>query len=138
MSEVLFSCTIPLEVVPSQSMRFRVIGKFVQKYQPQKVMQFKKTIQTLVKEKLPAYWKPIEDMPLKVTFQYFYPFTKTMLKTKKFPVYKITRPDIDNCGKALQDALTGVLWADDNIIAIRHSEKMYGPRAEILIIVERI
>ena len=138
MSEVLFSCCIPLEVVPSQSMRYRVFGKFVQKYQPEKVVHFKKTVQTLVKEQLPAYWKPLEGIPLKVTFQYIYPFTKSMIKSKKFPVYKTTRPDIDNCGKALQDALTGVLWEDDSIIAIRHSEKMYGAKAEIMIIVERI
>jgi Holliday junction resolvase RusA-like endonuclease len=138
MSEVLFSCSVPLEVVPSQSLRFRVIGKFVQKYQPQKVMMFKKMVQKFVQEQLPAYWKPLEGMPIKVTFQYVYPFTKSMIKSKKFPVYKITRPDIDNCGKALQDALTGILWADDNIIAIRHSEKTYGAKAEIIIIVERI
>lgn len=138
MSEYLFSCEIPMEVVPSQSMRFRVIGKYVQKYQPTKVTQFKKDIREVIKSYLPAWWKPIAGSALELTFKYIYPFTKTMIKKKQFPVYKTTKPDIDNCGKALQDALTGLLWEDDNIIAVRHSYKMYGPEPKIFILVERL
>lgn len=135
---VAFSCELPIEVVPSQSVRHRVIGKFVQTYQPAKVVQFKKTVRALVEDKLPAWWKPLEDCALEVSFIYTFPYTKTMLKSKKFPVYKITKPDIDNCGKALQDALTGLVWKDDNIIAERHSKKLYGMYPSIRILVEKL
>lgn len=138
MGNVVFSCEIPIEVVPSQSVRHRVIGKFVQTYQPAKVVQFKKIVRALVENQVPAWWKPLEDCALEVSFTYTFPFTKTMIKSKKFPVYKITKPDVDNCGKALQDALTGLLWKDDNIIAVRHSKKIYGGTPSILIVVEKL
>jgi Holliday junction resolvase RusA-like endonuclease len=120
-------------------MRFRVIGgKYVQKYQPTKVTQFKSDVKEFVKLYLPAWWKPIETGALEVTFRYTFPYTKTMLQKRQFPVYKTTKPDIDNCGKALQDALTGILWKDDNIIAIRHSSKTYGAEPKIFVLVERL
>ena len=41
-------------------------------------------------------------------------------------VYHVGRPDAENCIKALQDALTNVVWADDSQVAVGHWQKIYS------------
>jgi Holliday junction resolvase RusA-like endonuclease len=50
--------------------------------------------------------------------------------------YKTTKPDLcDNLCKGVCDALTGIVYRDDSLIAEVHSKKIYGinPRIEITI-----
>ena len=43
----------------------------------------------------------------------------------------IGRPDLDNCVKAITDALNGVIYADDALIAFTTARKVYGERARV-------
>lgn len=126
-----YEIEIPFEVIPVQSVRVRRIGKHITTYQPAKVVNFKKQVAEYVTEDLKHETIPLfSGVPLEVHFGFYFKPPKSL---KGSPVYKITRPDIDNCGKALQDALTGILWADDSLIAVRHSFKLYSDTPKIRI-----
>lgn len=126
-----YEIEIPFEVIPVQSVRVRRIGKHIATYQPAKVVNFKRQVAEYVTEDLKHETIPLfSGIPLEVHFGFHFKPPKSL---KGSPVYKITRPDIDNCGKALQDALTGILWADDSLIAVRHSFKLYSDTPKIRI-----
>jgi Holliday junction resolvase RusA-like endonuclease len=44
------------------------------------------------------------------------------------PLWALVRPDATKLLRALEDALTGILWVDDAQIVKQHVEKIYGPR----------
>jgi crossover junction endodeoxyribonuclease RusA len=46
------------------------------------------------------------------------------------PPCHITRPDLDKMVRAVQDALTGVLYRDDNQVIRIEARKMYAPASE--------
>jgi Holliday junction resolvase RusA-like endonuclease len=51
--------------------------------------------------------------------------------------YPISRPDLSKIFRGVEDALTGVIWADDAQIIVQHLRKLYeadrGPGVEIVI-----
>ena len=49
------------------------------------------------------------------------------------PRHHITKPDATKLLRALEDALTAVIWRDDNQVVEQHVEKMYGPRPGVLV-----
>ena len=53
------------------------------------------------------------------------------------PQYPAKRPDATKLFRATEDALTGILWADDGQIVITGATKLYGNRAGAWIIVMR-
>lgn len=58
---------------------------------------------------------------------------------KKWGKYKASAPDLDNAEKLLLDALTDCgIWHDDRQVAIKHSEKLFGPEPFIEIIVGNV
>jgi Holliday junction resolvase RusA-like endonuclease len=48
-------------------------------------------------------------------------------QSKRAPVARPSRPDIDNCVKLVSDALNGVAWVDDAQVVEVHARKFYGP-----------
>lgn len=48
-------------------------------------------------------------------------------------IYKTSKPDVDNCLKALFDGLNGIVFVDDSRVSRVLSEKIYGkePRIEL-------
>lgn len=51
------------------------------------------------------------------------------------PIYPTVQPDLHKMVRAVEDALTGIIWKDDKQVVKSSIEKVYGdkPRAEILI-----
>ncbi|WPC19468.1 RusA family crossover junction endodeoxyribonuclease [Pediococcus inopinatus] len=47
----------------------------------------------------------------------------------------LVKPDVDNYAKGILDALTGVIWEDDNIIVHLEVRKFYSdlPRVEVIV-----
>ena len=73
---------------------------------------------------------------LAVTMTFQYPWPKSMSAKKRFdPVnrWRSSRPDIDNLWKLVGDALNGIVWSDDGIIADARARKVYGLTAQTLI-----
>lgn len=77
------------------------------------------------------------DMPLSVKIKAYFTRPKSHYGTGKnsgklkqtAPKYHTGRPDADNIGKFVLDALSSVYWRDDACIADLHVTKVYGPVA---------
>lgn len=129
---------------PKQSARFAIRkgrngGSFMQKYQPKEVVQNERNIAFDVKSQLPEGFVPF-DSALKVKVLFVFPplknFTKSKLNalTSGATIYKTTKPDLtDNLMKGTMDAMNGIVFTDDSIIAEVESKKIFGlvPRIEV-------
>ncbi|MCQ4139202.1 RusA family crossover junction endodeoxyribonuclease [Chryseobacterium sp. EO14] len=129
---------------PKQSARFAIRkGKsgrnFLQKYQGKEVVQNERNIAYDVKSQLPAEFIPYSGA-LKVKALFVFPPLKGFAKAKinaiasGSTIYKTTKPDLtDNLMKGTMDALNGIVFTDDSVIAKVESEKIYGmvPRIEL-------
>lgn len=76
---------------------------------------------------------------LGVTFTFYVPRNKGHFGAKGLkpsaPAYPAKRPDVLKLARAVEDAITGIVWADDAQIVDEHLEKRYGEpaRCEITI-----
>ena len=71
--------------------------------------------------------------PLAVTIRAYYNVPKSYSKSVKeslYGQYKITKPDADNVAKFYLDAMSGIVYEDDNIIAKLIVSKHYVGEAE--------
>lgn len=55
--------------------------------------------------------------------------------SKSAPRHHTTYPDLTKLVRALEDALTGIVWVDDKQVAEHRTNKAYGPRDETLVVV---
>lgn len=81
--------------------------------------------------------------PIKVAMEIYRPLqkggSKALIRQKKEGKVRPTvKPDIDNYYKSISDALTGVLWEDDNQIVEIHVVKWYSDNPNVEIEVEEI
>lgn len=76
------------------------------------VAEFKAAVKIMARDACSTMF----DGPVKVSAEFVFPRQATHIwKTKPMPRYwKVSKPDTDNLVKGLLDALTGVLWRDDN------------------------
>lgn len=119
-----------------QSVRFARIGPFLRKYQPQEVVEWKNLIALQAQTQLPPGFSAFDGVPLRLIVEYRFAPPKSMPKRDLRALqagaafYKTTKPDLsDNLNKGLLDALTGLVWKDDALIAQVHARKLYtaGP-----------
>ncbi|KQR93310.1 hypothetical protein ASG01_08925 [Chryseobacterium sp. Leaf180] len=129
---------------PKQSARFGIRkGKngaaFLQKYQSKEVVQNERNIAYDAKAQLPPDFIPFSTA-IRVKALFVFPTLKGFTKAKLNAistgciVYKTTKPDLtDNLMKGTIDALNGIVFTDDAVIAKVESEKIYGlvPRIEL-------
>lgn len=52
------------------------------------------------------------------------------------PAWPATKPDVDKLERAVLDALTGVLWADDSQVVMLSADKVYAPTPMTLVTVQ--
>jgi Holliday junction resolvase RusA-like endonuclease len=101
------------------------------------VNAFKAAVQLAAQQ---AYQGPPLTGPASLTLTFFFPRPKGMC-WKKRPMpreFKSNKPDWDNLGKSVCDALTGLLWGDDSQLAKIIVEKWIAsgdeqPRTEIVV-----
>lgn len=126
---------LPIEPVAQARPRARRFGKGIRLYDPPKTAKFKRMLHKLAKESY--HGKPL-DGELEVIVIFGRSVQKSISKKeRKLRLLgrhrPIVKPDLDNYIKATLDALTGVLWKDDNAIVKMVAEKRYmeQPRIEI-------
>ena len=104
----------------------------------------KSILQRLIKEQLfEGFVMASKRTPVEISTKFFFEPTITELKNKKF-VEKISnddckytrKPDKDNLEKFLLDAMSGIIFYDDNQVCSGSVEKLYSfsARTEIQII----
>lgn len=78
--------------------------------------------------------------PIRVDITLFYPISKSWPATKKLDaqlgkIGATVKPDIDNCVKAIYDALNKVVWNDDAQVVDEHVCKLFSdePRVDVRI-----
>lgn len=82
--------------------------------------------------------------PVDVTITFIYPRPKSHFGTGRnsgklkgsAPDHKITKPDVLKCGRAIEDALTGIIWRDDSQVTEIRCAKTWGEPTRAMISVE--
>ena len=89
-----------------------------------------------------AYQGPLLRGALHVIAAFYMPRPKGHFNSRgqikpSAPPYPISRPDTSKLFRAVEDALTGVIWADDAQVVIQYLHKLYevdrGPGVEIFV-----
>lgn len=137
MTEYVFK--LPVEPVAQMRPRF-ARRPYVHAYDPVKVKRYKEALAWYAQDRWMA--SPATG-PIKLQLRFFRPVQKSVSKVERARRLSgahrpIVKPDLDNYIKSTLDALTGVLWADDNTIIKLEAEKFYSdqPRVEIVMEVD--
>lgn len=129
----LVSFTIPGEPVAKARPR---VGKFGA-YTPKKTINYESLVVTEYERQCDDYRFP-DGVPLRLTVRMYKSIAKSA--SKKERAAKLTgeirptnKPDWDNVGKIVSDALNQVAYADDSAICDAHVLKYYSdvPRVEV-------
>lgn len=106
------------------------------------MLDWKRYVSFEVRRQLPPDFRPFEGVPVRLRVKYVYTPPKSWPKRDVRALaagcrfWKITKPDLsDNLNKGLVDALTGVLWRDDALVAYISAVKVYGTGAERTVLV---
>jgi Holliday junction resolvase RusA-like endonuclease len=77
---------------------------------------------------------PLIDTPIHVQFAFVMPRPKSHFRTGKHagelrpdaPTWHASKPDVLKLSRSTEDALTGIVWRDDCLIASEVATKRYG------------
>ena len=124
-------------IAPVEQQRPRAVhrGKGIRLYDPAKVKAYKVQLHDLASREY--HGSPFKDA-IKVELTFYRSIQKSVsnaeyerrLKNETLPTVK---PDTDNFIKSTLDALTGVLWTDDNIITDIIARKRYSDDPHVFI-----
>ncbi len=119
----LYRFTIPGKPMGQPRVRFARMGKFVRTYDPSEATSYKATIIQLARE---VGIKPMEG-PIRLSVIAYMPRPQRLCRKKdaQGEVYAECKPDWDNIGKIVSDALNGVAYADDSQIVEGIVRKYY-------------
>ncbi len=121
--------TIPGEPVPQ--MRPRVVqNKYthhIHAYTPDKCAVYAERVRLYALRHLENTEFQRLTGPLEVFMTFYRSKPKSASKRDVFPV---TRPDLSNYVKLVEDALNGLIWVDDSQIVISTLRKMYAEGSE--------
>jgi Holliday junction resolvase RusA-like endonuclease len=131
----LIRFVLPGTVVPQGRPRFARRGNYVQAYDPAECKDYKAYVRLLAAQ---AYKGPPLDGQICLTVRIYRLPPASWSKVKRAmalagEIRPVSRPDLSNSLKGIEDALNGLIWQDDARIVEEHLYKWYGdePRAEI-------
>lgn len=106
-------------------------GAGVRLYDPAKSKDWKRTVHYTVAEKIApeSHRFPLQG-PLVVTLRFSMPRPKSLPKRVQ---HHTKRPDLDNCAKAVMDALNGLVYRDDSQVWWLDVSKCYSDRPGVRI-----
>lgn len=119
--------------------RFRRIGNYVQTYTTKATKDYEKTIKKAFLEQCKGQYDKEYTGQLKVSIWAFFEPPKSYSKKKKIELLEtpyLKKPDSDNIGKAICDALNGVAWKDDSQISDIDIHKYYDEEDMIIVEIE--
>jgi Holliday junction resolvase RusA-like endonuclease len=126
--EGLIAFTVPGEAVPWS----RAGSNSGQRFTPRKQANFMGAIKLFASQAM-AGTKPFEGpVELSIRATYLIP-ASWPAKRKAAASWKTSKPDADNLGKIVADALNALAYADDAQVASLIVQKRYGPLAGLTI-----
>lgn len=131
---MIINFTIPGKPLAKQRPRFTRAGRT---YTPETTVMYENLIKTCFSQKYPDH-VPIEE-PFKLDIRAYYPIAESWPKKKKTAALigwlKPAKPDWDNVGKIVSDALNQIAYVDDAQAWDCHVMKVYDtvPRIEVQI-----
>lgn len=75
-------------------------------------------------------------IPLAMTVMASWKYPSSWPKSKCIPQYRTGRPDADNIGKLIADALNGIIYVDDAQLAVVTVSKFYGASSFVRVRIE--
>lgn len=110
-------------------------------FTPAKTVKAEAEVRSAFEAAFPHH-RVIEDVPLYLEVSAFILPPKSICTKKMMPlleaetVYVTKRPDLDNYEKLVMDALNGIAYRDDSLVALKQGSKVYSfsPRLEVTIL----
>ena len=137
----MIEITIEGKPIPKGRPRFKRIGNFISTYTPSETVKKEQEIKDIFLIKYPKHI-PLEGAVAFEAIVYMpIPKSTSKKKTQKMindEIKPIKRPDLDNIGKLVLDALNGLAFKDDSQVILFHTEKKYSNRPRIKIKVYEI
>ena len=111
-------------------------------YDPKKVATYKQQLGYLARQAMQERGLEPYDGPLEVRMEFYRPVQASISNKERARrlsgVHRPTvKPDLSNYIKALEDALNGIIWADDNCIVGLMAEKFYAEEPHLMVEVRR-
>lgn len=130
--------TIPGKPISKGRPRFTVRNGFATVYTPAKTREGEAAIAKIAKVVMRGVAPATGAVKLRILFVFAPPasWSKQMRELAAAGhVIHTSKPDADNCAKAILDALNGIAWADDCLITDVIMSKRYGaaPRTDVVI-----
>lgn len=133
MNPIVF--TVPLPARGQGRPRFSRRNGVV--YKDPKDTEYEKAVATCYLEV--AKRAPDFDGPVSMTVKAYYSKPKSWSKAKTArELYKLSKPDLSNCAKSVEDALNDMAYKDDAQIVQLSAWKGWGERDELVVEIERI
>lgn len=86
--------------------------------------------------------RPLLNGPLELSIDVYVPRPKGHYGARgvlpSAPLFPAVRPDVTKLVRAIEDALTGIVWRDDAQIVDQHARKLYGEPAAAIVTVTTI
>ena len=132
-----------IEPVEQARPRATRMGKGIRVYDPKKVTVFKRQLGMLAKQQMLDRGMEPFDGPLEVCMEFHRPVQASISQKERSRrlsgVHRPTvKPDLSNYIKALEDALNGILWVDDNLIISLEAKKFYAEQPRLVVEVKRL
>lgn len=124
--------TVPGLPIAQPRQRHRIVSGHVSNYTPgdHPVNAFKAVVKIMARS---AYaGRPLAEGPILLTLTFVFPRPKSMI-WKKRPMpreWAPKKPDFDNLGKSVSDALNEVIWQDDAQVVSSRIYKLYAAGGE--------
>lgn len=127
--------TIPGPPVGKGRARFARRGKFVATYTPAKTVNYEALVKMAAQS---VFDGTPSELPITMMIQAYFAIPKSMKKSlldlankEKLQVTK--KPDADNIGKIVCDALNGIIYHDDAQVADLRTIKRYSPIPRVVV-----
>ena len=132
MSDVLDVRIFGVPIAQGRPRAFKTPAGQVRVYDPGNARDWKRTVLAQVLERKPP--APVEG-PLEMRLVFYVPRPKSLPKRERHPTH---RPDLSNMLKAVEDALTGVVYRDDAQIVHLDVFKVFDASPGVLIQVRKL
>ena len=135
---MIYNMTFYVEPVEQARPRATRMRKGVRLYDPKKVASFKENLGYIARGTF--HHEPLKS-PLKVEISFYRSLQKSLSNAechrRLSGVHRpIVKPDLSNYIKSFEDALNGIIWADDNLIIDLAAHKYYSDKPRIELEVE--